>query len=207
MSTVRARPRPGFTMVEVTLSVFLLAIAMTTTVQIAGTMARERRSVERRSWALHEVANLMERLTAKPWDELTSDSARDASRSLVEAIRRKLPGGELSIAVEETHDGIAEKRVAIQLRWRDRVGVWERPVRLNAWIARPGTRLGITSRFEGTLTGAHPDRLLGATGRTRPVSPGGSRLARYAPLERTGRVRPVAPVSVAIPSLISGSDR
>src|SRR5438445_497746 len=63
----RRRAR-AFTMIEVALTVFLLAIAMTATVQVLGWVAAERRAVERRQWAVQEVANVMERLTAEPWD-------------------------------------------------------------------------------------------------------------------------------------------
>jgi Tfp pilus assembly protein PilV len=121
-------------MVEVTLSVFLLAVAMTTTVQILGWVATQRRAIERRQWAIQEVANLMEHLTAEPWDRVTPDSAR--ALTLSDEIRRKLPEPELKLDVDETEAGRGEKRLAIQLRWRNRSGTWEAPVRLTAWIAR-----------------------------------------------------------------------
>jgi Tfp pilus assembly protein PilV len=133
-SSISAARRRAFTMVEVTLSVFLLAVAMTTTVQILGWVATQRRAIERRQWAIQEVANLMEHLTAEPWDRVTPDSAR--ALTLSDEIRRKLPEPELKLDVEETEAGRGEKRLAIQLRWRNRSGTWEAPVRLTAWIAR-----------------------------------------------------------------------
>ena len=134
ISSKSHRPRRAFTMVEVTLSVFLLAVAMTTTVQILGWVATQRRAIERRQWAIQEVANLMEHLTAEPWDRVTPDSAR--ALTLSDEIRRKLPEPELKLDVDETEAGRGEKRLAIQLRWRNRSGTWEAPVRLTAWIAR-----------------------------------------------------------------------
>ena len=74
-SPTSPRRRRAFTMVEVTLLAFLLAVAMTTTVQVLGWVATQRRAVERRQWAIQEVANLMEHLTAEPWDRVTPDSA------------------------------------------------------------------------------------------------------------------------------------
>jgi Tfp pilus assembly protein PilV len=133
-SSISAARRRAFTMVEVTLSVFLLAVAMTTTVQILGWVATQRRAIERRQWAIQEVANLMEHLTAEPWDRVTPDSAR--ALTLSDEIRRKLPEPELKLDVDETGAGRGEKRLAIQLRWRNRSGTWEAPVRLTAWIAR-----------------------------------------------------------------------
>jgi hypothetical protein len=111
-----------------------MAVAMTTTVQVLGWIGAERRAGERRQWAIQEVANLMERLTAMPWDRVTSESAR--ALALSEALRRKLPGPELTIDVDEKNAGRGEKRLAIRLRWRNRAGAWEAPVRLTAWIAQ-----------------------------------------------------------------------
>jgi Tfp pilus assembly protein PilV len=134
ISSKSHRPRRAFTMVEVTLSVFLLVVAMTATVQILGAVATQRRAAERRQWAIQEVANLMEHLTAEPWDRVTADSA--LGLSLSEEIRRKLPEPELTVDVAETDREPGEKRLAIRLRWRNRSGTWEAPVRLTAWIAR-----------------------------------------------------------------------
>jgi Tfp pilus assembly protein PilV len=134
ISSKSHRPRRAFTMVEVTLSVFLLVVAMTATVQVLGAVATQRRAAERRQWAIQEVANLMEHLTAEPWDRVTADSA--LGLSLSEEIRRKLPEPELTVDVAETDRELGEKRLAIRLRWRNRSGTWEAPVRLTAWIAR-----------------------------------------------------------------------
>jgi hypothetical protein len=122
-------------MVELTLAVFLLAVAMTTTVQVLGWVATERRGVERRQCATLEVANLMERLTAEPYDRVTPKSAR--ALNLSEETRRKLPQPELTVDVaEQDVGGHKEKRLAVRLRWRNRGGTWEAPVRLTTWIAR-----------------------------------------------------------------------
>jgi Tfp pilus assembly protein PilV len=126
--------RRAFTACEVALAVFLMAVAMTSTVQVLGWVASERRAVERRQWAVQEVANLMERLTAAPWDGVTPESAR--ALALSEGVRRKLPEPELTIDVDEKDAARGEKRLAIRLRWRNRAGAWEAPVRLTAWIAR-----------------------------------------------------------------------
>jgi Tfp pilus assembly protein PilV len=134
ISSKSHRPRRAFTMVEVTLSVFLLVVAMTATVQILGAVATQRRAAERRQWAIQEVANLMEHLTSEPWDRVTADSA--LGLTLSEEIRRKLPEPELTVDVAETDRELREKRLAIRLRWRNRSGTWEAPVRLTAWIAR-----------------------------------------------------------------------
>ena len=126
------RPSRAFTVLETTLSVALLAVAMTTTVQILGWVAYQRRSVERRECAIQEVANLMEHLATEPWERVTAQST--AKSSLSGEARRKLPGAELAIDVAETDPGLGEKRLSIRLRWRNRAGDWDAPVRLTAYI-------------------------------------------------------------------------
>jgi hypothetical protein len=120
----------------VALAVLLLAVAMTATVQVLGWVAAERRAVERRQWAIQEVGNLMERLTAEPWERVDADLAR--ALVLSEEVRRKLPEPELTIDVDDRDAGRGEKRLMIRLRWRKGAGGWESPVRLCAWITRRG---------------------------------------------------------------------
>jgi hypothetical protein len=129
--------RRAFTTCEVALAVFLLAVAMTTTVHVLGWVAAERRGAERRQWALQEAANVMEHLSALSWEHTDAESARAVVLS--EEIRRKLPGPELTIDVDDHGAGGAasEKRLAVRLRWRNRAGGWESPVRLTAWVTRP----------------------------------------------------------------------
>ena len=131
-------PRRGFTMFELVMSTILLAVAMTTTVQILGWVAHERRAADRRQWAVQEVANLMERWTAEPWDRVNDGSARELALS--GEIRRKLRRPELSATVDEVDDRPEAKRLSIQLRWPGRSGEWETPVRLTAWIYRREVR-------------------------------------------------------------------
>jgi hypothetical protein len=126
--------RRAFTTCEVALAVLLLAVAMSTTVHVLGWVAAERRAVERRQWAIQEVGNLMERLTAGPWEKVDAGSAR--ALVLSEEVRRNLPEPELTIDVDDRDAGRGEKHLAIRLRWRNRSGAWERPVRLSAWVAQ-----------------------------------------------------------------------
>jgi prepilin-type N-terminal cleavage/methylation domain-containing protein len=137
---VRAAPatspsrRRAFTLVEVALSLLLLAIAMSSTVKVFGWVAAERRDSERRQWAIQEVANLMERLTALPWDGVTPGAA--GRMPLSEEARGKLPGAELAVDVGKPDPARGEKKVAIRLRWKKRGGDWDAPVRLTSWVAR-----------------------------------------------------------------------
>jgi hypothetical protein len=122
----------------VALTILLLGVAMSSMVHVLGWVAAERRSVERRQLATQEAANLMEHLTAEPFEKLTADSARGLSVS--DEARRRLPGAELAIDVDRKAAAEDTKRLAIRLRWRNKAGAWEAPVRLTAWVARRRAR-------------------------------------------------------------------
>jgi Tfp pilus assembly protein PilV len=128
--------RRAFTMIEVAITSLLLLIGMTVTLQVLGWVASERRAADRRQYAIHEAANIMERLAARPWDQLTTGAVKDLALS--ESARQTLPGAELSVAAEETGEPIGSKRLSLRLRWRNRAGGWEAPIRLSAWAYRPG---------------------------------------------------------------------
>jgi hypothetical protein len=111
-------------------------VAMTLTVKVLGWVGAERHNVERRQCAQQEVSNLMERLTARPFDAVTTTAARQMTLS--PAARKLLPGGELEANVVENDPsgGQGSKRIALQLRWRTRSGEWDSPVRLTSWVYR-----------------------------------------------------------------------
>ena len=133
--STRSRRR-GSLLVEVAMAAVLLMIAMTLTVKVLGFVALERRASERRQRALVEVANLMERITAHPFDEVTPELA--GRLTLSPPARQSLPDSELAVDVagSEPGPGRSAKRIAIRLRWRGPDGEWVAPVRLTSWIER-----------------------------------------------------------------------
>jgi Tfp pilus assembly protein PilV len=128
--------RSGSLLVEVAMAAVLLMIAMTLTVKVIGLVALERRASERRQRALFEVANVMERITSYPFDDVTPELA--GRLTLSAPARQSLPDSELAIDVAGPEPGQdrAAKRIAIKLRWRGPDGEWVAPVRLASWIER-----------------------------------------------------------------------
>lgn len=128
------RARRGSLLAEVAMSSVLLMIAMALTVKVLGWVGVERRSWDRRQWAAQEISNLME--------EATSRSFRDVSTAGLKGLllsphaQALLPGAELATEVMENDPagGPGSKRVAIRLRWHNRSGEWDAPVRLTSWI-------------------------------------------------------------------------
>jgi type II secretory pathway pseudopilin PulG len=134
-STASQRRR-AFTLLEVTITALLLIIAMTVTLQVLGWVATERRAADRRQCALHEAANLMERVAGRRWDELTPETLRRITLS--DEAKQALPGAELSMAAEESKEPAPARRISLRLRWRNRSGGWESPILLTAWAYRNG---------------------------------------------------------------------
>lgn len=130
------RHRRGFGLVEMTVTAVLVVVAMGVTVQILGGVARERRSALRRELAVLEAANALERATARPWEELIPDAAPPAELS--EAARASLPGAALAVGVQAVEGPVPARRVTVTVRWRDRSGQFEAPVRLVGWVHRRG---------------------------------------------------------------------
>lgn len=134
-----ARTRRGSLLPELAIATILLGAAMTMTVQVLGHAGRVRRDADHRQQATLEVGNLMERLAAISFDELTD--ARAQNLKLSETTAHLLPDAQLSIAVKDERPAAdrTSKRLAVKLQWRGRSGEWEAPVRLVTWIERGRT--------------------------------------------------------------------
>ncbi len=131
-----AHSRRGYLLVELIVATAMLIIGMSLAVKVLGYVALQRRAAEHRQRAVQEAANVMERLTAYPFDEITPERAR--AMSISPATLESLPGAELTSDVKDSQPGAGRtaRRIAVRLRWRNRAGEWEAPVRLTTWIER-----------------------------------------------------------------------
>ena len=128
--------RRGFGLIEMAVTGVLIVVSMTVTVQVVGWIALERKAVERRERALLEAENLLERIVSRPWDELTTESMSKSRVSETTAGFLRSPT--LNVNVTSVDDAPARKKVAVEIRWLDRSGRPEAPVRLAAWVYRRG---------------------------------------------------------------------
>jgi hypothetical protein len=137
--TVR-RKRRGSLMIDATIALMLLAIAMTLTVRIVGWTALDRRDADRRQRATSEVVNALEQIATIPYESLTRDTIKQFSLS--PQAKSLLPGAELGLDVVENDPvgGEGSKRVTARIRWRDRSGEWQSPVTLTTWTYRRAGR-------------------------------------------------------------------
>jgi prepilin-type N-terminal cleavage/methylation domain-containing protein len=125
----------GFTFAELTVALAILGMVIVVAAQLLAAAAVQRRGVERRSLALLEAANLMERIAAVPFDEL--DSTRVEQYALSARTQSCLPESQLSIHVQSKEEGeIRFKMVTVEIGWLSS-GQPARPVQLTAWRAAP----------------------------------------------------------------------
>lgn len=131
-----ASTRRGYTLIELTIASLLLGTAMGLIAPALIWIARERRAADRRQEALQEVQNVLERLTARPWEAVTADLAGETQ--IDERVRDQLPEAKLSVEVTTVPDDTEAKRIAVELKWENGPERPAAPVRLTAWIYRQG---------------------------------------------------------------------
>ncbi len=124
--------RRGFVILEVIVACGLLAVLLTMSVQVLSLMAVERRHVERRAIALVEAANIVERMSTMPYEDI--DEARLADVGLSPDVCQLLPDGRASLAVEDESGEVPGKRVRVEIVWTGAAGHPESPVRLTHWV-------------------------------------------------------------------------
>jgi Tfp pilus assembly protein PilE len=127
--------RRGFLLTEMIVAAVLLMALTMLCVKYFSVTATQRKALDQRQTALLEAANIMERLSVRPWDELTSEKL--AEISLSPDLKSALPEGELKIDLVDENTKPTAKRITVTIRWQDRSGQWTQPVRLVAWRYRP----------------------------------------------------------------------
>lgn len=129
--------RRGVSLIELAAAGVLLAAILMVCARFFRATASQRRGLEARRVAMQEVGNMMERLCARPWAEITPDGARQIELS--EEADNTLPGGKVEIDVAQPDDEPSAKRITVVLRWLPQPNQPARSVRLVAWKYRAGS--------------------------------------------------------------------
>jgi hypothetical protein len=134
-SGIFKRSRKGFGLIEMAITGVLLVAGLAVTATVIEATARERKAVERRERAVRVAANLLERAACLPWDRLTPAQAE----GLVNAqTTTSLGDATIQLTIEPRLDPPARKRILVEIRWPDRPGRLEKPVRLATWVHERG---------------------------------------------------------------------
>ncbi len=130
--------RRGATLLEMLAAGTLLGTLLVVCLQLFSAAATQHRAAARRQAASLELANVMERVAARPWSQLTT--AALAAEQLSPEARAQLPGAELKIEVFGPADDPEAKRLTATIGWPDREGRPPQPLRLTTWRYRHGDR-------------------------------------------------------------------
>ena len=127
--------RRGMTLLEVSVALLVLTVAMVALVQLISLSVRQRRMDDQRSLALQELANEAERLAVLPWSELTAE--RLGSWQPPAEVSAQLPAAKCQVAVQDEAGPPAARRIDLSLGWINSVGESVTPVELTFWRYSP----------------------------------------------------------------------
>lgn len=108
--------------------VVLLVFVASVTKTLVAVQSQSRHN-HRRLVAMHESANVMERVFATPWDELASDSFTELEVS--EFAQAQLPNASLSIVIRE--DESVGKQMTVKISWSSNTAGERESTQLVAW--------------------------------------------------------------------------
>jgi type II secretory pathway pseudopilin PulG len=128
--------RRGMTLLELAVAGTLLGTLLVVCLQLLQATAAQRRAADQRQLALVEVGNVLERVAARRWADLTSESVAGEKPSAW--LGDRLPGAELKIELSAPSGEPVAKRIAVALRWRDRNGRYLPPVKITTWRYKIG---------------------------------------------------------------------
>jgi type II secretory pathway pseudopilin PulG len=123
--------RSGYILLEAILAAALLAVLMTVSLRMLSAISAQRRAAEQRAIALEEVANLMERALARPWNEISSQSASPSD--VDDSLQRILPGAAATMTVEPSDDTLEGKHLHATITWKPAASRPDAAVTLHFW--------------------------------------------------------------------------
>jgi len=127
--------RSGFTILETLVAVAMLTALLAVAMQVCTATAAQRRQTQQQLVAVEETANVMERVAALPWDDLTPEGVGKIELSTV--AEEALPEAALTIDLAEAKGKPAGRRVAVTLEWAPRAAGPPSQTQLVAWRYQP----------------------------------------------------------------------
>jgi hypothetical protein len=119
------------TLVELAVAATMLGALLVVCLQLLAATAAQRRAIDQRQLAIFEVSNVLERIAARAWSDLTPE-ALAAEKPSAEAVE-VLPEAELKVEVTTPSAEPNAKRIAVSLRWQDRNSQFLPPVKISTW--------------------------------------------------------------------------
>ena len=127
--------RRGFTLLEIIIAGAILTSLTVIALQMMRNVSIQRRSLADRRAAIQAADNVMERLFALPWDDLTEERIAElnfvGSQSSAER--------DVKVAIHSVEQPMPGRRIAVRVDWRSRVVEEQLSTRITAWRFQPST--------------------------------------------------------------------
>lgn len=121
------RSRRGFTVLEGLVALVVLGATLTAVAQVSSRLGQQQRRMDKAQANLLQAGNLLERLVALPWDELTADAAQRLADEASET--------RFVVTIDEMADGPPAKRIVVRTRPESSAAP-QRPLQLTTWVYR-----------------------------------------------------------------------
>lgn len=108
--------RSGFTLIESSVAAVLLAAVLSIAVALLTSIARQRQAASLHAKAVIAADNLMERLTAEPFDAITADRADELRQA--SPVAEELPEAAVDVRVSDVDGPPLGKRVEVEVKWQ-----------------------------------------------------------------------------------------
>mgnify|MGYP003406973352 CR=1 FL=1 len=136
MRQFRSRHQAGATLLECTVALFVLSLAMLALAQLVTAASGQRRLTMARSVALQELANQAERVAALPWDDTAAEKLTTWQPSAELAAAIPTAACRATVA-DEVAAGVTARRIRLEIAWADAAGREQQPATLTVWRHRP----------------------------------------------------------------------
>lgn len=128
--------RSGVTLLETVVTLTLVVVLLSLIAPVTRWSNAQRRASDRRELAIQTAANVLERLSARDWNEITP-AAADAVALPADAAAQ-LPEATLTIAVTPAETDPPAKRITVAIGWNNRAGRRVAPATLTAYVFAQG---------------------------------------------------------------------
>src|SRR5262245_40509808 len=125
----------GMTLVELSVSLVVLGVAMAALVQLVGLAASQRRAMAQRRIALQEVANQAERIALLPWAETAPDKLTSWQPSA--ELAGVLPAATCRVVISDEAGTPRSRKIRLEVAWTNAGGAAVDPVTLTVWRIAP----------------------------------------------------------------------
>lgn len=128
------RRRAGFTLIESCAAAALLVAAISLSVALVTSLARQRQAASLHAQAVLSADNVLERLTSEPYEAITDERAAEVCRDA--RVAEMLPGGDVHVTVASESGSPPGKRIEVELVWQADGSGASRRHQVVTWVYR-----------------------------------------------------------------------